>query len=109
MDMRLTICGTGNGGADFDVETPTFKDFHYRDKVRHISWGRMQRRRTDMTSASEGNSSRESTNTATDNGDLELLETRGQRGRRERGIHERVRIVALKGREIMGEVVTFLY
>jgi len=33
MNMRPTVCGTGKEGANFDVETPTFKNFHCKSKV----------------------------------------------------------------------------
>jgi hypothetical protein len=95
VSVGLTVRGTGKEGGNFDVETPTFKDFHYRSKViMCISRGCMSRR-TNMTSTSKCDSSRESTNTASDNGDLELLETRGQRGRAECRIHERERVAAV--------------
>lgn len=78
MDVRPTIGDTGNEGANFDVETPTFEDFHYKGKViRRISRGYMSRQRTNMTSASKCDGSREPTNATSDNGDPELLEARG--------------------------------
>lgn len=51
------------------------------------------RERTDVTCASKGNSCREPTDAATYDGNLEFLESRGQRGR-ERRIHEKVRVFA---------------
>lgn len=45
-----------------------------------------------MTSASERDSSGEPTDAPTNNGNLELLESRGGRGRVERRIHERGRM-----------------
>jgi len=70
--MGHTISGAGNGGAYCDVETPTFKDLNYKDNmVRYIAHGCVSQRRTDITGASESNSSRESTNTTDDDSKVE--------------------------------------
>ena len=70
--------------------------------------GWMSRQRTDMTSTSKRNSSRESTNSTIENGDLELLEIREQRGRVERRTHGRVPAAA-ESCGVMGELAAFLY
>lgn len=90
MGMWPTICGEGNSRA-FDVEVPAFKDLDYKGEiVRYVGHSWRARRQTDVTCASERNSGRESADAATDNGDLELLETRWRGEREVRGIHERV-------------------
>ena len=33
MGIGPTICGAGNGGANFDVEAPTLEYFNYKGKV----------------------------------------------------------------------------
>lgn len=77
MDTEPTIGTAGKRSANLNVETPTLKDLDYQGEVfRYVAQGWRARRRTDMTGASERDRSREPTDTATDNGDLELLETR---------------------------------
>jgi len=72
--MGHTNSGAGNEGACFDIETPAFRDHNYKDNmVRYIAHGCVSQRRTDITGASESNSSRESTNTTDD--DPKLLES----------------------------------
>ena len=67
-----------------EIEAPTSTSTSLRSKtstvmpretVRHNARGCVLQRRTDMTSASESNRSSEPTDAATDNGDLELLES----------------------------------
>ena len=33
MSIGPTICGAGNGGANFDVKAPTLEYFNYKGKV----------------------------------------------------------------------------
>lgn len=62
-----------------------------------------------MTGSSKRNSSGESTDTATHNGDSELLEIRGQEGRVGGGIHETVWVVAVKCVGMRGPYQQALY
>ena len=76
--LEFTIGSGRNGGTDFDVGTPTFKDLSYKGEiVGHVARSCRARRRTNVAGASERNGSREPTKATADNCDLELLETRG--------------------------------
>ena len=37
MSIGPTICGAGNGGANFDVEAPTLKYFNYKARLSDTS------------------------------------------------------------------------